>query len=90
MQQAIPASGHTVTMKDCTTLSVGGVTEVVSFDELAVTLLTTCGQLNVEGDGLHIAALDLSRGITEVTGHISGLYYSKVKEKGNGFFRRGK
>ncbi len=84
------APRHGVSMTDCSSLSVSGVKEVISFDEASVSLVTTCGILNVEGNGLHIAALDLVKGVTEITGQVDGLYYSKAKEKGVGFFRRGK
>ncbi len=77
-------------MTDCKMLSVSGVKEVVSFDEYAVVLVTTCGVLSAEGEGLHIDALDLVKGVIEITGQVSGLYYTKTKEKGTGFFRRGK
>ncbi len=81
---------HAVSMTDCTTLSAAGVSEVVSFDEMSVVLVTSCGVLTLEGDGLHIARLDLEKGETDITGHITGMFYAKAREKGGGFFRRGK
>ena len=47
---------HELIMKDRKRISVTGVTEVVSFDELSVVLKTACGELTVDGEGLHISA----------------------------------
>lgn len=79
---------HHVTMHNCKTVLVTGVKEVVSFDELAVLLITCCGQMTIEGEGLHISRLDLDRGEADIDGTVSGIYYSKIKEKSGGFFRR--
>ena len=79
---------HHVTMHDCKTVLVTGVKEVISFDELAVLLITSCGQMTIEGEGLHISRLELEHGEADVDGTVSGIYYSKVKEKSGGFFRR--
>ena len=79
---------HHVTMQNCKTVLVTGVKEVISFDELAVLLITCCGQMTIEGEGLHISRLDLDRGEADIDGTVSGIYYSKIKEKSGGFFRR--
>lgn len=79
---------HHVTMHNCKTALVTGVKEVISFDELAVLLITCCGQMTIEGEGLHISRLDLDRGEADIDGTVSGIYYSKIKEKSGGFFRR--
>lgn len=79
---------HHVTMHNCKTVLITGVKEVVSFDELAVLLITSCGQMTIEGEGLRITRLDPERGEADVDGTVSGIYYSKIKEKSGGFFRR--
>ena len=79
---------HHVTMHECKTVLITGVKEVISFDELAVLLITCCGQMTIEGEGLHISRLDLDRGEADIDGTVSGIYYSKIKEKSGGFFRR--
>ncbi len=90
MQNDTTLSRHIISMQDCATLSVSGVKEIISFDELNVSLVTSCGVLNIDGEGLHIASLDLVKGMTEINGQISGMYYTKAREKGPGFFRRGR
>ncbi len=79
---------HHVTMHECKTVLITGVKEVISFDELAVLLVTSCGQMTIEGDGLHISRLDLDRGEADVDGTVTGIFYSKIKEKNGGIFRR--
>ncbi len=90
MQNNVVLPKHVVTMTDCGKLSASGVKEVVNFDESAVTLITSCGTMTIEGEGLRMASLDPVKGTTEVTGHVTGVFYSKAKEKGFGFFKRGK
>ncbi len=90
MQNDASVKHHAVSMTDCTQLSVSGVTEVNSFDEFTVELVTICGNMTIEGDGLHISRLDPEKNETDISGHINGIFYSKTKEKRTGFFRRGK
>ena len=65
-----------ITVKSRRSMSMSGVTEVVSFDEEQVTLRTVCGELCVEGEGLHIGVLDTERGIVTLEAKsIDGIYY---------------
>ncbi len=89
-EEQYAAGHHALSMNDCKRLTLSGVQEVQSFDEMTVVLLTCCGLLTVEGDGLHVSRLDLDRGECDVDGQISGFFYSKMKDKSGGFFRRGK
>ena len=57
-------------------VSVSGVTEVESFDDRSVQLVTDCGELTLEGEDLHIGTLDIAQGKVEVDGRVTGLYYS--------------
>lgn len=79
----------TLTLQNRKTLSLDGVTDVLSFDESAVLLKTALGSLTVEGSGLHILLLDLESGRVTVEGSIGGLYYSDKSTGGKGgFFSR--
>lgn len=66
-------------------LSVTGVSETESFDELCVVLLTSCGRLIIRGNGLHIQNLSVSSGDASITGRIDSVCYTengkKKKEK---------
>ena len=67
---------HTLSMDARRHISISGVCEVESFDEQTVVLSTDCGEMTLEGEGLHIGTLDIARGVVEVDGKVSGLYYS--------------
>ena len=67
---------HALSMGVRRHISISGVTEVESFDEQTVILSTDCGEMTLEGEGLHIGTLDIARGVVEVDGKINGLYYS--------------
>ena len=82
-------SGHDLVMHDRKGLSVTGVTEVVSFDDLSVVLKTVCGELTVDGEGLRISSLDTAHGTLEIDGSIQALsYFDKKHEGSKGFFGR--
>ena len=82
---------HDLVIKSRESMSVDGVKEVVSFDEGQVILVTVCGEMTVEGEGLHINVLDMDGGVVELNGKVEAVYYTdenSVQEKGNGFFSR--
>ena len=56
-------------------IDVTGVKEVLSFDENFVSMVTVCGEMTVEGEGLKIETLDTDRGIVSVNGKISAVIY---------------
>jgi sporulation protein YabP len=66
-----------------------GVEDVVSFDENGVSLVTVCGSMAVEGEGLHVKVLNVGEGKVEIEGRINGVYYfdSKPVQK-RGLFGR--
>ena len=70
---------HVVSMTDCSRLMLCGVKEVESFDEGLVILSTLCGILTIEGENLHITRLDLDKGECEISGIVTGFFYSKAK-----------
>ena len=87
--ESTPEKHHSLFSQDRNTMTIHGVTDVISFDENGVFLVTTCGQLNLEGSGLHVAVLNTEDGIVEVTGRINGLlYYDKPEEHSSRRARR--
>lgn len=75
-------SKHTLALSARTHAEIGGVTEVVSFDEETVTLVTDCGELTVEGTSLHIGTLNLERGCVIIDGRVNALVYTEAARKG--------
>ena len=77
-QQISPSQkekGHGLMVRDRGQITVSGVSEVLSFDETNVRLVTTCGILNLEGDGLRIHVLNTADGTVAVTGRLNGVLY---------------
>lgn len=84
MQEQMPQD---LVLKDRQKLTVTGVTEVVSFDEAAVSLQTALGLLTIHGQGLQLKALSVEGGQTCVEGTISALLYEEPRRSG-GWLRR--
>ena len=57
-------------------MNVTGVKEVISFDEECVVLRSGCGEMTVEGSGLHVGVLDTDRGVVTLSGKIDAIYYT--------------
>lgn len=82
-----PAPTHSLTLNQRSKLTMTGVTEVVSFDELAVVLHTGQGTLVVHGRDLQLKALSPDGGSVAIEGTVSALVYEEPKTPG-GWFRR--
>jgi sporulation protein YabP len=70
---------HTLSLGQRTQLQITGVSDVQSFDEQSVVLMTDCGELTVEGEGLHVSTLDIASGRVDVAGRISALCYGDAQ-----------
>ena len=73
---------HALTLDGRKSLTMTGVTEVVSFDEGAVVLRTALGMLMVQGTGLRLKTLSTDGGQMAVTGEIGSLSYEEPRERG--------
>ena len=83
------ASPHSFSSKMRNGIYIDGVNDVVSFDESGVVLLTSCGNMAIEGDQLHVTVLNIADGIVEIEGKIGGLYYFEDKPSAKrGLFRK--
>ena len=67
---------HTIQMEEREKIRIGGVLEVLSFDEEGIMMETTCGLLLLKGQGLHVGRLDLEAGEVTVDGMIESITYS--------------
>ena len=77
------AKGHSLVANERREITVSGVIDVVSFDETNVRLVTTCGVLNLEGEGLRIHVLNTKDGIVAVTGQLNGVLYEDAETPDN-------
>jgi sporulation protein YabP len=81
MNEMIPSretghsANHSLSAGNRESVTVTGVSDVVSFDETNVRLVTVCGILNLEGEGLRIHVLNLKEGTVAVTGRLNGVLY---------------
>lgn len=78
-EKAMP---HKLSMDGRKILTMTGVTEVVSFDENAVVLKTSMGQLTVHGSQLQLKNLSLDGGQVAVDGQICALVYEEPRKSG--------
>lgn len=77
---------HKLSLNERKNLTMTGVTEVVSFDDTAVILRTSLGNLIVQGRDLQLKTLSLEGGQVAVDGNISALTYEEPRT--GGFVRR--
>ncbi len=78
---------HQLKLDDRERMTVSGVTDVESFDEQTVQLLTTCGALTVSGRELHIEQLQLETGELRLSGRVDSLIYTD-RQPHRSFFGR--
>ena len=86
MQQTQSTLNATLLLKDRERFSLGGVEDVLAFDETAVTCRTTLGDLVIEGSSLRIVEFCAEKGELSVVGKISLLAYDEGREKRKGLF----
>ncbi len=73
---------HKLTLDQRSSLTMTGVTEVVSFDENAVVVHTQLGTLTVLGQQLQLKTLSVEGGQIAVEGSVSSLQYEEPRQKG--------
>ena len=88
MNESKPSIPHNVSLRDRTQMQISGVTEVVSFDESGVVLRTSRGMMTIDGEGLHVSALDIDRGEIMLDGTVNGLRYYGDGSERSGFLAR--
>ncbi|WEH11951.1 YabP/YqfC family sporulation protein [Alicyclobacillus fastidiosus] len=87
MQELGAQDAHNVRLIGREALEITGVERVTSFDVKAFELVTTSGNLYIEGDSLHMKQFDVKAGIVRIEGHIVALQYAD-ETKRKGFARR--
>lgn len=79
---------HNLILENRKNLSLGGIDDVLGFNEEMVTLSGSCGILIVRGDNLHISKLSLETGEVSLDGKIDALIYSEDKKEKSSVFSR--
>ena len=73
---------HRLTLNERKCLTMTGVTEVVSFEDTAVVLRTSLGELTVQGHGLQLKTLSTEGGQVAVEGTVTALMYAEQGPSG--------
>ena len=73
---------HKLTLNERKSLTLTGVTEVISFDDSSVVLRTVLGMLEVQGQDLKLKTLSLDGGQVAVDGHIFSMIYDEPQPGG--------
>lgn len=74
---------HSLQLKERRQLTMTGVSEVISFEDNAVVLLTALGTLVVHGQQLQLKTLSQEGGQVAVEGTISALIYEESRSGGS-------
>ncbi len=74
-------------LDDRNTVHITGATDVISFDENTVILLTNVGELVIKGGNIHISKIDVTAGNLSLEGIIDDISYSEGQPAG-GFLGR--
>lgn len=79
---------HQVILENRNSLTVSGVSDVDSFDDMTVVIYTNFGELTVKGEDLHINRLNIETGDLTLEGKVCSLVYAEVQNRAGGFFGR--
>lgn len=75
-------NGGNITIRDRASLVMTSVSEVLTFDETYVAVMTALGKVEIEGGGLRILDLSSESGAFTLEGRIDGVYYAAKPKKG--------
>lgn len=73
---------HKLTLTQRKSLTVTGVTEVVSFEEEGAVLKTALGLLVIQGQQLKLKTLSPEGGQVDISGNIAALHYAQPRTTG--------
>ena len=79
---------HHLVLEQRERLVISGVEEVARFDDETIVLTTSMGDLEIQGEGLHIEKLSLEGGELHVDGSVTALIYETASREEPGFLRR--
>jgi len=75
-------SRHSITIDKRESVSVSGVTDVISFDEESVIGETELGVIIIRGVNLHVNRINLETGELSVTGEVDAIQYENPGKAG--------
>jgi len=72
---------QTMILEDRQQLNITGITNVDSFDENRIELSGVMGSIDIGGESLRIAALDLDKGRIAISGTVEAIVYGQNREE---------
>ena len=81
-------SNHNIIIDERESITINGVTEVLSFDEEGIVCASTLGVIIVKGNNLHISRLDLDSQVLSAEGGIDAVEYADEPISGGGILKR--
>jgi sporulation protein YabP len=79
---------QSLTLSNRKQLSLDGVIDVKSFDDMLICLETNLGKLSIEGEGIRITKYLMNTGEMSVDGVINSIIYSDTGEEKKGLFSK--
>ncbi len=86
-KKTVPAAHHLI-LDNRRTLTLSGVSDVDSFDDMVVVVYIDGGELTVKGIDLQIVRLSLETGEMQIDGQVESMTYADVQSRTAGFFGR--
>ncbi len=81
-------SNHKIIIDERESITINGVTEVLSFDEEGIMCSSTLGLIVIRGNNLHISRLDLDAEVLSAEGSINSVEYADEPITGGGILKR--
>ena len=79
---------HSIHIENRSRIVLSGVTDVGSFDETSISLETSAGGLQIQGENLQVMKLSLESGDITVEGIVNAVSYASSGGRSGGFFTR--
>lgn len=73
--------GVNISIKDRSSLTMSGVSEVLSFDSDYIAVMSEGGKVEIEGDEMRIVNMSSESGDMLVVGRIDGVFYPAKTQK---------
>lgn len=74
-------SSHQILLQNRKSLTMTGITRVDSTNESGISVMIGDTPLEILGNNIHIAKLDVEKGIVELTGEITTIRYDQKTKK---------
>ncbi len=81
-------TAHTLVIQERQNAELTGILDVESYQETGILLVSSLGEIAIEGNELKIESFSVETGRIRINGHIGGLYYNDREKNRAGLFSR--